>query len=403
MLPHLLLISMVNAMTVNDIFRAYGEEYREQNPFLTVHEKKVMRAIEICRTETLGGRIEVCDSCGNTIKLFHSCRNRHCPQCQFMKKEQWIASKKNEIFPFQYFHVVFTLPDKLDPLVLRNKKKIYKLLFDKVKETLLSVSDEKKYLGAKIGFFSILHTWGQKLNLHPHLHCVVPGGGYSEEERTWRKSSKNYLFPVEVLKKRFRSLFLIELKRMYKAGELYLAGTDFSDPKTFFKLIDDLFETNWVVYLKESFQNSDSVIEYLARYTHRIAISNHRIVKVEDNRVFFSYKDYKENNQKKEISLPVMEFIKRFLWHIVPSRFVRIRYYGLMANRNKKINLEKCYEYFELERRIEELTKDWDKIYFEVTGTDIHKCPECEKGHMVSLDKIENNLYRPPPPSEKTA
>ena len=157
-------------MTVNEIFQKYGEEYRKQNPFLTTHEKKTMRAIEICRTETLGGRIEVCDHCGNAVKLFYSCRNRHCPQCQFMKKELWIASKKKEIFPFQYFHVVFTLPDKLDLIVLRDKKKIYKLLFDKVKETLLSVSNEKKYFGAKIGFFSILHTWGQKLNLHLRLH-----------------------------------------------------------------------------------------------------------------------------------------------------------------------------------------------------------------------------------------
>ena len=388
---------MVKKMTINDIFRVYGEEYRKLNPFQTIHEKKIMRALEICRTHILGGRIEVCDHCGNTVKLFHSCRNRHCPQCQFMKKEQWIASKKKEIFPFQYFHVVFTLPDKLDTIVLRNKKKIYKLLFDKVKETLLTVSDEKKYFGAKIGFFSILHTWGQKLNLHPHLHCVVPGGGYSENEKKWIKSPKNYLFPVDVLKRRFRSLFLVELKRMYKEKELYLTGTDYSDPKIFFKLIDDLFETNWVIYLKESFNNSDSVIEYLARYTHRIAISNHRILKVENNRVFFSYKDYKENNQKKVMSLPVMEFIKRFLWHIVPARFVRIRYYGLLANRNKKINLEKCYEYFEMEQRIEEITKDWDKIYFEVTGIDIHKCPVCEKGNMVCLDDIEKNLYRPPP------
>jgi hypothetical protein len=388
---------MVKEMTVNEIFQRYGEDYRKLNPFLSIHEKKIMRAIEVCRTETLGGRIEVCDHCGNTVKLFHSCRNRHCPQCQFMKKEQWIESKKREIFPFQYFHVVFTLPDKLDQIVLRNKKKIYKLLFDKVKETLLSVSNEKKYFGAKIGFFSILHTWGQKLNLHPHLHCVVPGGGYSEKEKRWIKSPKNYLFPIEVLKRRFRSLFLVELKKMYKNGELYLTGTNYSEPKIFYKLIDDLFMTNWVIYLKESFQNSDSVIAYLARYTHRIAISNNRIVKVEDEKVFFSYKDYKENNQKKVMSLPVMEFIKRFLWHIVPSRFVRIRYYGLLANRNKKTNLEKCYEYFELEQRIEEITKDWDTIYFEVTGIDLHKCPECEEGNMVCLDKIDKNLYRPPP------
>ncbi len=389
-------------MTVNEIFQEYGEEYRKQNPFLTIHEKKTMRAIEICRTEVLGGYVKVCDNCGNTIKRFHSCRNRHCPQCQFMKKEKWIESKKKEIFPFQYFHVVFTLPDKLDSIVLRNKKKVYKLLFDKVKETLLTVSEEEKYFGAKIGFFSILHTWGQKLNLHPHLHCVVPGGGYSDKEKKWIKSPKNYLFPVEVLRMRFRSLFLVELKKMFKDGELYMDGSDYSEPKKFYKMIDELFQINWVVYLKESFNNSDSVIEYLARYTHRIAISNYRIIKLENDKVFFSYRDYKENNIEKIESLPVMDFIKRFMWHIVPPRFVRIRYYGLMANRNKKINLEKCYEYFELKQRVEEITKDWDRIYFDVTGVDLHKCPVCKKGNMVCINSIDMNLYKPPP-DEKLA
>ena len=387
----------VNLLTVNDIFKTYGEEYRKQNPFLSIHEKKTMRAIELCRTEALGGRIEVCDHCGNTIFLYHSCRNRHCPQCQFMKKEQWIENKKNEIFPFQYFHVVFTLPNKLDTIVLWNKKIIYDLLFSKVKETLLSVSEDAKYFGAKIGFFSILHTWGQKLNLHPHLHCVVPGGGYSEKEKKWKKSSKNFLFPVKVLKARFRSLFLTELKKMYKQGKLVLSGTDYSCPNEFYKLIDDLFQIDWVVYIKESFRNSDSVIEYLARYTHRIAISNYRIVKVEDDRVFFTYKDYKDNNTKKTMSLPVMEFIRRFMLHIVPSRYVRIRYYGLMANRNKKDSLQECYEYFELEHKIKEISKGWDDIFLNVTGIDLHKCPVCGIGNMVCSEFLGSNLYRPPP------
>jgi len=181
-----------------------------------------------------------------------------------------------------------------------------------------------------------------------------------------------------------------------------IAGSDFSNPESFFKLIDDLFRTEWVVYLKEAFRSSDSVIEYLARYTHRIAISNYRILKVEDDQVFFSYKDYKENNRKKVMSLPALDFIALFMRHIVPSRFIRIRYYGLMANRNKKINLEKCHEFFELERKIEEITRDWDRIYFEVTGTDIHQCPECKEGNMVCLSQIGPNLYRPPP-SEKLA
>jgi hypothetical protein len=314
-----------------------------------------------------------------------------------MKKEAWIQSKKNEIFPFRYFHAVFTLPDKLNPIVLRNPKKLYTLLFAKVKETLLSVAEEKKYFGAKIGFFSILHTWGQKLSLHPHIHCVVPGGGYSEKENRWKKAAMNYLLPVEVLKKRFRSLFLQELKAMYQRNDLVVAGTEYIFKQKFQSFIDELFQAEWVVYIKESFQNSDSVIEYLGRYTHQIAISNYRILKVENERVFFSYKDYKENNLKKILSLSAMEFIRRFLLHIVPPRFVRIRYYGLMANRNKEKNLSSCYEQFELDRKVEELAKGWDEIFLDVAGVDVHACPICGVGTLVCRDILPKQLYRPPP------
>jgi len=318
-----------------------------------------------------------------------------------MKKEKWIASKKNEIFPFQYFHVVFTLPDKLNPIVFRNKKLLYDNLFNKVKETLLSISDEKKYFGAKIGFFSILHTWGQKLDMHPHLHCVVPGGGYSEEEGRWKSCRENYLLPVAVVKKRFRSLFLLELKAMYKRGELFLSGSEYQKSDAFYRLIDELFSMDWVVYIKESFSNSDSVIEYLGRYTHRIAISNYRILKVENDKVSFTYKDYRENNAKKTLTLSALDFIKRFMTHVLPSHYVRIRYYGIMSNRNKKSCLEECYEYFEIERKIAELSDDWDDIYLEVTGIDIHTCPECGEGQMIIIGGIGKNQYRPPP--EKTA
>jgi hypothetical protein len=385
-------IFMDSINTVNGILRKYGERYRAELPFLSVHEKKIMRALELCRTEALGGRIEVCDKCGHTVRLYNSCRNRHCPQCQFMKKEKWIASKKNEIFPFQYFHIVFTLPDKLNPIVFRNKKLLYDNLFNKVKETLLSISDEKKYFGAKIGFFSILHTWGQKLNMHPHLHCVVPGGGYSEKERRWKSCRENYLLPVEVVKKRFRSLFLLELKAMYKRGDLFLSNSEYQNADAFYQLIDELFSMEWVVYIKESFKNSDSVIEYLGRYTHRIAISNYRILKVEDDKVSFTYKDYKENNAKKTMTLSALDFIRRFMTHVLPLRYVRIRYYGIMSNRNKKNNLENCYEFFNLEHRIKDLPGAWDDIYMEITGIDIHICTVCGEGQMIVKGGIEKTF-----------
>ena len=370
--------------TVNSIFQQYGNEYRKKHPFLSRHEKNVMFAIESCRTEILGARIESCNECGYKQILYNSCRNRHCPQCQSMKKEQWIQDKQNEVFPFQYFHAVFTLPGKLIPLVLRNKSVMYKLLFDAVKETLLSVAGEEKYFGAKIGFFSILHTWGQKLNMHPHLHCVVPGGGYSQKKKRWVHAPQNYLLPIEVLKRRFRSRFLVSLKALYTSGDLQCQTTEYVNPVNFQKLIDALFSAEWVVYIKESFQNSTSVIKYLSRYTHRIAISNYRIQKVENGEVTFSYKDYKEGNAKKSKTVPVLTFMHLFMQHVLPKRFVRIRYYGLISNRNKSKNLEACYQALGLRREKNEEAKTWDMLLEEVTGVNPKKCPVCEHGELFT-------------------
>lgn len=377
--------------TVNEIFRAYGEDFRKNHPFLSEHEKKVMRAIELCRTSEMGGRVEVCNQCGHTRMIFNSCRNRHCPQCQFMKKEAWISQKKDEIFPFQYFHAVFTLPHQLLPIVAGNKKAIYTLLFHSVKETLLGVASEEQYFGAQIGFFSILHTWGQKLNLHPHLHCVIPGGGYSPKTKTWIRSPENYLLPIAVLQKRFRSIFLLGLKKLYH--ESLIA------PPGFQQLIDDLFKIDWVVYLKESFKNSDSVIKYLARYTHRIAISNYRIIGVENGEVLFSYKDYSDGNKKKILSLDVDEFIRRFMNHVVPPRYVRIRYYGLMSNRNKNKNLALVQEFYQIppKEKEEEMPKSWDVIYMSVTGCDPHLCPHCKEGEMITTLVIPGRGGKSPP------
>ena len=343
---------MSSSVTVNDIFRKYGHKYRILHPNISLQKKKVMRAIETCRTEALGGRIEECDHCGHKVVLYNSCRNRHCPQCQFMKKEQWILDRKKEILPFTYFHVVFTLPNRLNPLVIRNQKIIYNLFFQKCKETLLSVGKEEKYFGAKIGFFSILHTWGQKLNFHPHLHCVVPGGGFSEAKNKWIRSPHNYLFPVQVLKRRFRSSFLKGLKELYRDKKLNLNGTQYMNSIAFQKLIDILFKEEWVVYLKESFKNSDSVIEYLARYTHRIAISNYRIISLKNDMVTFKYRDYKDNNREKTMKMQVYSFMQHFMMHVLPYRFVRIRYFGLLSHRNKKMQLKHVINFIKFITRI---------------------------------------------------
>jgi hypothetical protein len=381
--------------TVNSILTEYAQEFLARYK-TSDYTKKIIRAIIDCRTEALGGHIQKCDHCGEELTLYNSCRNRHCPQCQFMKKEKWIEDKKNEVLPYQYFHAVFTLPDLLNPIIYRNKRVTYKLLFDKIKETLLSVSEEEKYFGARIGFFAILHTWGQKLNLHPHIHCVIPGGGYSEKKCKWKSCPPDYLFPIKVLSKRFRSLFLCGLKELYKNNHLYLKNSKYKDKKEFQKLIDHLFNIEWIVYLKESFNNPESVIKYLSSYTHRIALSNHRILGVKDRVVTFSYKDYSDNNKKKIMKIDVMEFISRFLLHIIPYRFVRIRYYGLLSLRNKKKSLEDCYAYYEIDYEKKE-KRTWQEIYKDITGNEIDKCPKCKIGKMIEIKKIEKMKCRSGP------
>lgn len=360
-------------------------------------ERRVMRAIEICRTEMLGGRIETCDTCGHTVALYNSCRNRHCPQCQSMKKEQWILERTAEVLPFAYFHVVFTLPGALNGIVCRNKRIIFDLLFNTCKETLLSAGVEEKYFGADIGFFAILHTWGQKMNLHPHLHCVVPGGGFSQSKQKWIHAPYDYLVPVHVLKMRFRSLFLQGLKRLHTARLLKLAGTEMEDAAVFQKSIDTLFATEWVVYLKESFQNSNSVIKYLARYTHKIAISNQRIVSESNGAVTFKYRDYKDNNKEKLMNMDVFSFMRRFLLHAVPYRFVRIRYYGLLSHRNKRKAIQECREFYQVQEPIAHTRITWQEILLKKTGCDPAQCPACRNGRMRLKKKIEPERYRAPP------
>jgi hypothetical protein len=383
--------------TVNSIFREYDSAYRKKFIRPSLQEEKVIRSLKLCRTEELGGRLEECEHCGYRVILYNSCRNRHCPQCQNMKKEQWIQERKKEVLPFTYFHVVFTLPDELIGIVWKNKGILYNLMFHTARETLLSVSSEEKYLGADIGFFAILHTWGQKLNPHPHLHCVVPGGGFSQKKQKWIHAPNNYLFPVEVVKKRFRSLFLQKLKKLYRTHALFLEGTPWKDCSSFQRLIDTLFAKDWVVYLKESFQNRDSVIEYLARYTHRIAISNHRIISIDNDMVNFSYRDYKEGNSVKTAWIPAVSFMRRFLLHVLPYRFVRIRYYGILSHRNKKKAIEACRKFYNLEQIHEEEPLDWRDFYQRVTGKDVSLCPLCKTGVLCINEIIPARRYRAPP------
>ena len=382
--------------TVNSILRDYKEEYSSKY-YMSNYDKKIANTIISCRTEKLGGRVETCDHCGHTRTLYNSCRNRHCPQCQSMKKEQWIIDRKSEVLPFQYFHSVFTVPEELNPLIKRNKKKLYKLFFDMLNKTLQEVSESEKHLNAKIGFFSILHTWGQKLNLHPHIHCVIPGGG-KKKDGSWKNAPKDFLLPIDALKKQFRYNFITELRKMHKEKELNTNGTSFDNKVVFEKFTEKLFTKEWVVFLKETFNNHESVIEYLSRYTHRIAISNYRIIELKDGRVYFKYKDYKDNNKVKTHDLPVMEFIQKFLMHILPKRFVRIRYYGLLSHRNKSENIEECYAFYKKKMKKKEAKKSYRELFKIVTGKDTCTCPMCKSGSMVTTKKIVPNYSHRGPP-----
>ncbi|MCK5853090.1 IS91 family transposase [bacterium] len=381
--------------TINDIFRENGKLYRLLNPKIPLPELKVMRSIEICRTDEIGARIEKCDNCSHTIIQNNSCRNRHCPQCQNIKKEEWIAARKSEVLPVTYFHIVFTLPDILNRLIWKNKKIFFNLLFRISKETLISIAADNKYFGADIGFFGVLHTWGQKLNRHPHIHCVVPGGGFSKKDGRWRHVPNNYLAPIKVVKARYKDLFIKNLKLLYESGELYLEGLECQEPYAFKKLIQALYAKEWIVYLKESFNNSSSVIEYLSRYTHKIAMSNYRILSVNDEFIEFKYRDYKDNNKEKIVRMAIFEFMQKFLMHTVPYRFVRIRYFGIFAHRNKQQSLDKCRKMYGILTDINQPT-DWRDILKKKTGIDYSICPVCGNGKLVVEKFIIKKCGMPP-------
>ena len=317
------------------------------------------------------------------------------------QKEQWIRDRTAEVLPIQYFHVVFTVPDSLALLMYGNQKKLYTLLLRCAGQTINELGKDPRYLGAGTGAICVLHTWGQKLQLHPHVHTIVPGGGLSDDRSRWISCKKNYFIHVQVLSKRFRRKFIDGLKAMYGKYELYLGGSlqALQDPEAFQRLIDGLYATDWVVYAKPAFRTVDTVIEYLARYTHRIAISNHRILKLENDRVFFRYRDYRDDNKQKVTSLPAVEFMRLFLLHVVPKRFVRTRYVGLLSNRMRAKNIRLCRKLLKV--KPEDVPKpveheDFVAFLLELTGIDLRVCPEC-KGAMVFESRMEADaLIRAP-------
>ena len=389
-------------LEVAHIIRLYGEAFRQKHRLCRV-QLQAMRAIEDCRTAVLGGHLYRCEECGSEKNVYNSCRNRHCPKCQCLEKERWLEKRRNELLPVPYFHVVFTLPEELNVLALGNPEVVYDLLFHSASQTLLEIGADPKHLGARLGTLAILHTWGQTLVLHPHLHCIVPGGGPSPDGERWMAASERFLLPVRVLAPVFRGKFLAGLKQLYQEGQLSLTGgaDKLRDPFEFLNLLDRLYQKSWWVYNKPPFGGPEQVLKYLARYTHRVAISNHRLVAVADGKVTFTYKDYSQNGRRREMTLPAEEFIRRFLLHILPHRFVRIRYYGLFANRHRDRQLERCRALLSAAPPApgssSEEREDWESVYQRVTGKDPTLCAECEHGHLRQVRKLPALARRPPP------
>jgi hypothetical protein len=326
---------------VADVIRMAGTRFLDS---LTRAQQKVLNAIVRCRTAALGGHRDQCVGCGYQEIKFHSCRNRHCPKCQVNARENWLRKRRQELLPVGYFHVVFSVPHRLIPLMWRNKKLLFSLLFQAVASTLLEVAADPKHLGAEIGFLCILHTWGQTLNRHPHIHCVVPGGGLSPDHTRWISSHPRFFLPVKVLSSVFRDKFVEGLKQAYLAQELRFYGDcqTLADPKAFGAFMDELSTQDWVVYAKPPFGGAEHVLQYLARYTHRVAISNHRIVSVDDSHVTFRWKDYAHGSQQRTMALTSEKFLRLFLQHTLPKGLPRIRYFGWLANRRRGNLLPLC-------------------------------------------------------------
>jgi hypothetical protein len=382
-------------LEVADLIRNAGAAFIQRNRhWLSWKHVKVLRAIARCRTAALGGHLDECTRCGHRVISYNSCRNRHCPKCQTSARERWIAARRRELLPTRYVHVVFTLPRELAPLALQNKKVIYDLLFRASAETLLEVARDPKHLGAEIGFFSVLHTWNQKLGLHPHLHCVVPAGGLSPDRRCWIKPRYAFFLPVKVLSRVFRGKFVAALKRAFREDRLRFQGslTPLAQPKTFAAWLRPLFRKDWVVYSKRPFGGPEYVLQYLGRYTHRVAISNHRLISFADGKVTFRWRDSAHHNEQKLMALSLDEFLRRFLLHLLPKGFVRIRNFGFLANRRRATLLPLCFHLLGSAPQAEQDTAG------SRASSDLWLCPKCGGPMMViqRLTAAEIQLRSPP-------
>jgi len=397
-------------LEVADVFRRYGEAYRQQHgASLSVAQRRVMTAIEVCRTAALGGHLERCDQCGHERNAYNSCRDRHCPKCQGLARAQWIQDRQSELLQVPYFHVVFTVPEQIAAIAYQNKEVVYGILFQATAETLKIIAADPKHLGAEVGFFAVLHTWGQNLQGHPHLHCVVPGGGLSPDGQRWVSCRPDFFLPVRVLGHLFRRLFLELLQKAFDSGKLqfFAALESLRQPEAFAELVARMKACEWVVYAKRPFAGPRQVLDYVGRYTHRVAISNNRLLDMENGQVRFQWKDYRDDGKIKTMTLSADEFIRRFLLHVLPNGFQRIRYYGLLSNRHRKEKLAQCRRLLGMSPPAEQTNpspaeKDYRDRYEELTCNSLHQCPQCQQGRMLVVEILPRPLCNSVPPIDSS-
>lgn len=376
---------------VADIFRRYGDTYRQSNS-LPYEKIKVMHHIEVCRTAQLGGHVQRCDQCGFEQVAYNSCRDRHCPKCQCLVKEQWLNNRKAELLPCGYFHLVFTLPHDLNPIILCNKRITLQILFSAVNETLKAFAKDPQWrLEGQLGFIAVLHTWSQTLMDHFHLHCLIPAGALSFNKDRWTPARESFLFRIESLAKEFKKRYLQKLKTAYEYNKLIFPGNTahFAAKKEFQTLLSSLFKAKWIAYAKRPFAGPEQVLEYLGRYTHRVAISNNRILSIDKGKVTFKYRNRDKNNEIRIMTLDAHEFIRRFLLHILPMGFMKIRYFGFLAHKNKNKTIALLRKLIDPQATLpEKITENIIEMMLRLTDTDISCCPKCGKGKMTMIRKL---------------
>jgi len=381
-----------------DIFASDYKAYCERFGHCGAHDK-VARALMACRTEALGGHRYECPDCTASLTVHNSCGNRHCPRCQSLARRSWVEARTQELLPVPYFHVVFTIPSELNPFALRNKRAFYSILFRSVNETLQELAATSRYLGASIGFIAVLHTWGQNLIDHPHIHCIVPAGGLSRDGKQWVRCKEQFLFPFAVMRKLFAGKVLAYFKKALTDGAIELTGSlsDYANSATMQLLLNKLYNIKWVIFAKQPFASPTRVIAYLGNYTHRVAISESRLLQYENSAVTISYKDYADGCKVKQMRLEGTEFIRRFLMHVLPSGFMRIRHYGFLSNSNRTRKLKEVAAIFTLlQKRLDAATKlkqtervPWHERMYKQTGVHPLLCRTCKKAVMVLVAHIE--------------